>query len=232
MCTMLCIPLAIFNRKLESSARDVKALLDSARLPPVKGPDESTPTKSELNASLGEFTVLFSRQLASMEERGIAWKGQGSFFVSPVFSSSRDCHHHSWVPPYPSHPPLINQNRDMKHGAGQKDAEGDQPILYSSHHEARWEAYLMAKEMMKSLEANITTLDRSVREMQEELYHVKSATQHPFIMASQITRGSSHVRSHPAPIPRSDPLSGPSSTGQPILERINKDSPMHDEERD
>eukprot|EP01018_Ginkgo_biloba_P026737 Gb_40099 [translate_table: standard] len=95
--------------------------------------------------------------------------------------------------------------RDMKRGASQKDAEGDQPIPHSSHHEARWEAYLMAKEMMKSLEADISTLDIS---------------------------GSSRVRSHPAPIPRGDPLSGPSSTGQPILEQIDKDNPMHDEERD
>ena len=57
----------------------------------------------------------------------------------------------------------------MKRGAGQRDAEGDRPVPHSPHHEARWEAYLMAREMTKSLEADIATLDKSVREMRAEL---------------------------------------------------------------
>jgi len=64
------IPLEILNKQLESAAQNVKALLDSAGLPLVKGSYDSTPTESELNASLGEFFGLFSRYLSSIEERG------------------------------------------------------------------------------------------------------------------------------------------------------------------
>ena len=64
------IPLAILNRQLESAAQNVKALLDSTGLPLMRRSDGSTPTESKLNASLGEFSGLFSRQLSSVEERG------------------------------------------------------------------------------------------------------------------------------------------------------------------
>lgn len=74
------------------------------------------------------------------------------------------------------------------------------------------------------------TLDRFVREMQGELYQVKNATQHLCTMASQIAQGLSHIHIHPTLVHRDGPLSGPSSSGQPDLEHIDTDKPMHDEE--
>ena len=79
--------------------------------------------------------------------------------------------------------------------AAEGQADGDRPTLHSSQHEARWEAYLMAKEITKSLEADITTLDKSVREMWAKLCQVKHATQYLCTVASQIIQGSSQVRS-------------------------------------
>lgn len=88
----------------------------------------------------------------------------------------------------------------------------------------------MAKEMTKFLEADIATLDRSVRDIQAKLRQVKSATQNLCTMASQIAQGSSHFCSRPTPIHNDGPISGPFSAGQLILEKIDRDSPMHDEE--
>ena len=73
----------------------------------------------------------------------------------------------------------------MKH-VEEGDAERDQQAPHSSQHEARWEAYLMAKEMTKSLQADIATLDKSVREMWAELRQVKHATQYLCTVESQI----------------------------------------------
>jgi len=81
----------------------------------------------------------------------------------------------------------------MKRGAGQRGVEGDHPVPYSPHHEARWEAYLMAKEMTKSLEVDIATLDKSVREMRAELCQVRNATRYLCTVASQIVQDSSRV---------------------------------------
>eukprot|EP01018_Ginkgo_biloba_P026988 Gb_37619 [translate_table: standard] len=64
------VPLEILNRQLELTTQNVKVLLDSAGLPLMKGSGDSAPTESELNASLEEFSRLFSRQLSSVEERG------------------------------------------------------------------------------------------------------------------------------------------------------------------
>lgn len=63
-------PLAVFNRHLESSAQNVKSLLDSVGLPLVRKPDDSASTESELEATLGEFARHFSQQLTFMEEKG------------------------------------------------------------------------------------------------------------------------------------------------------------------
>lgn len=54
------VPLAILNRQLESTAQNVKVLLDSVGLPLIRGLDDSSPTESELNVSLGEFSRIFS----------------------------------------------------------------------------------------------------------------------------------------------------------------------------
>lgn len=53
----------------------------------------------------------------------------------------------------------------MEHKEDKEHIEGDHPISHSSSHEARWEAYLMAQEMTRSLEEDIATLDKSVKDM-------------------------------------------------------------------
>eukprot|EP01018_Ginkgo_biloba_P001112 Gb_13534 [translate_table: standard] len=47
-------PLVLSNRQLESSSHNIRALLDSAGLPPVVKPDDSFPLETELDAALGE----------------------------------------------------------------------------------------------------------------------------------------------------------------------------------
>ena len=76
----------------------------------------------------------------------------------------------------------------------------------------------MAKEMTKSLEEDIVTLEKSVREMQAELCQVKHATQYLCTVASQIIQGPSQVRSQSTTTSRGDSLSEPSSIGRPIIE--------------
>lgn len=53
----------------------------------------------------------------------------------------------------------------MEHREDKEDMKGDHLIMYFSNHEDRWEAYLMSQEMMRSLEAGIATLDKSVKDM-------------------------------------------------------------------
>eukprot|EP01018_Ginkgo_biloba_P036104 Gb_14082 [translate_table: standard] len=215
-----------FTREEEARGRGEESLLDSAGLPPVRKLNDSTPTESELDTSLGEFTGNFSQQLASVEERGnqaihefvvqVARKVEQAQFLKetldPVLAEHTQVVSRELTK---LQGPIVDIARieldydkyeasrgkgkaplsGMEHRAGQNNAEGDQPIPHSSRHEARWEANLMAKEMTKSLEVDIATLD-----------------------------------SRPTPIPRDDPLSGPSSTGQPILEYIDRDNLMHDGE--
>eukprot|EP01018_Ginkgo_biloba_P037491 Gb_41482 [translate_table: standard] len=214
-------PLAIFNRQLESSSRSVKSLLDSTVLPPVRKPDDSAPIEFELEASLGEFVGHFSRQLASVEEKGnqaihefvvqVPRKVERALPQGVLGSSLGR-----------AYPGCVQGRRtvSMEHRADKGDIEGDHPIPHSSSHEARWEAYLMAWEMMRSLEADIATLDKSVKDMQGELRQVKSATQSLFTVASQIVRELSYVRSRSTSTPRDCPPREPSSSWQPILGRF------------
>eukprot|EP01018_Ginkgo_biloba_P000927 Gb_07086 [translate_table: standard] len=248
------IPLAILNRQLESAAQNVKALLDSAGLPPMRGSDGSTPTESELNAILGEFSELFSQQLSSVEERGnqavlefvvqVAQKVELAQCLKdtldPVLAEhTQVITHHSLIRiciPIGCRQDSARWQRQrgeiMNRTVGQRDVEGDQPVPHSPQHEARWEAYLMAKEMTKSLEADISTLDKSVRDMWAELRQVRNATQYLCILASQIVQDLSRVHSHPTTTPHRDSPSEPSSTSRPIIEQIDNDAPMHDDERD
>eukprot|EP01018_Ginkgo_biloba_P039476 Gb_17394 [translate_table: standard] len=64
------VPLVSSNRQLESSSHNIMTLLDSAGLPLVVKPNNSFPSEVELDATLGEFTTQFARQLASVEEQG------------------------------------------------------------------------------------------------------------------------------------------------------------------
>jgi len=88
----------------------------------------------------------------------------------------------------------------------------------------------MAWEMIRSLEADIATLDKSVREMHGELCQVKNSTQHLCTMESQIAQELSYVHNYSTSIPYDCPLREPSSGGKSILEHIDNDRPMHDGE--
>eukprot|EP01018_Ginkgo_biloba_P035931 Gb_05193 [translate_table: standard] len=54
----------------------------------------------------------------------------------------------------------------MERRTKKSDLEGSREVQHSPTHVARWEAYLMAREMTKSLEVDISNLDKSIKAVQ------------------------------------------------------------------
>eukprot|EP01018_Ginkgo_biloba_P017444 Gb_09493 [translate_table: standard] len=130
-------PLMASNKQLEPSAHNIKVLLDSVGLPLVVKPDSSFPAKAELDASLGEFANQFARQLESVEEQ-VAAK-----IKEPVINTSR----------IDSDYDRCEVTPDTRHQANLIGGTfGLQPAGTTfPHYVARWEVYLMAKEMTSRL---------------------------------------------------------------------------------
>lgn len=110
----------------------------------------------------------------------------------------------------------------MERNRGKESSERNQVILYSPSHEAHWEAYLMAKEVTRTLREDIAKLGQSVTTMRHELQQIKSATQ--ILHGLSPSPGRSFPKSHHF-IPKDE-----ANNIHPIPEPPDKDKPRNDGE--
>eukprot|EP01018_Ginkgo_biloba_P040360 Gb_12614 [translate_table: standard] len=210
-------PLVSSNRQFESSSYNIKTLLDSAGLPQIAKSDNSFPSEVELDATLGEFTAQFTRQLASVD---ILSAPQANLIaaIPPIrghkFGGAlyRDCE---------------VESSTMEHREEKSSPEGSQGVKHSPTHVARWEEYLMAKEMTRSLETNNSSLDKSVKAMQEELKQVKDATQGLSTTTIHVMHELSHIHHQLSPNAQRHPPEDEACSLRPTPKKPNGKSSMH-----
>ena len=85
----------------------------------------------------------------------------------------------------------------------------------------------MAKEMTRTIEADIANLDKSVNMMCDELHHVKIVTHNLCTMMIQILHELSHILDHSSATPHNHPPKDAIGIMQPTLEQLDKDRSMH-----
>eukprot|EP01018_Ginkgo_biloba_P023445 Gb_23998 [translate_table: standard] len=168
-------------------------------LTPMVRLDNSLCIEEEFDATLGEFTKV----------KGNWGQGKGSLYVTFLHSSRKGAYlsvdHISIDPLARESIPWRIRRISMDQQAEKGNPEKSKGVQHSPTHVAQWEAYLMAKEMTRSLKAGISGLDKSIKGVQEELRQVKDATQSVWAATIHVLHELSPIRHKLLPSARHHP---------------------------
>eukprot|EP01018_Ginkgo_biloba_P017681 Gb_37163 [translate_table: standard] len=214
----------------------VLAKLGNARLPPVVKLDNSFPLEVEraqcvkefLGPILADIPGLHLRQLPKSRNpsstpyrsiqiiTGVKRRLGHTSIQFMSIDSGRALYRYYEVEP-----------NTMEHRVEKSSLEEIQGVHHSPTHIVYWEAYLMAKEMIRSLEAYISDLDKSVKAMQEELRQFKDVTQGISNIIIHILHELSHIGHHLSLGARRRPHEDEANSTRSTLEKPNGESLMH-----